>query len=207
MWGYLDDPRLCLFCDVVHESLVCSEQLNWALFIRKILHVLQILQFSSIFWGTQTQLLKRFKHSLMLQKNTRCIKSRGVKTFEQDEDVHIFLVLLKYIFFPCSTALQKQQKLRACFPEDKLSTIYLIFKFKKFSPPRLLMHRVSFWSISECLNLFNSCVWVPQKMLENWRICRTWRIFLMNRAQFNCSEQTRDSWTTSQNKHSRGSSR
>ncbi len=31
MWGYLDDPRL-FFCFVlvVHESLVCSEQLNWA---------------------------------------------------------------------------------------------------------------------------------------------------------------------------------
>jgi len=66
---------------------------------------------------------------------------------------------------------------------------------------------------------FKSCVWVPklssvwkdgsqnhsvtagkgsnmQKMLENWRICRTWRIFLKNRAQFNCSGQTRDSWTT-----------
>ncbi len=84
--------------------LVCSEQLNWSLFFRKILHVLQILQFYSIFWvfepfpavtewfldpsfhpednwETQTQLLKRFKHSLMLQKETRCIKSRGVKTF------------------------------------------------------------------------------------------------------------------------------
>ncbi len=67
---------------VIHESLVCSEQLNWALFFRKILHVLQILQFSSIFfifepfpavtvwfwdpsfhtednWGTQTQLFKK----------------------------------------------------------------------------------------------------------------------------------------------------
>ncbi len=70
------------FVMVVHESLVCSEQLNGALFFRKILHVLQILQFSSIFcifepfpavtvwfwdpsyhtednWGTQTQLFKR----------------------------------------------------------------------------------------------------------------------------------------------------
>ncbi len=48
--GYLDDLRLFLcFVMVVHESLVCSEQLNWALFFRKILHVLQILQFSSIF--------------------------------------------------------------------------------------------------------------------------------------------------------------
>ncbi len=74
----------CFFCFVlvVHESLVCSEQLNWALFFRKILQVLQNLQFSSIFcifepfpavtvwfwdpsvhmednWGTQTQLLKK----------------------------------------------------------------------------------------------------------------------------------------------------
>ncbi len=71
-----------LFCDVVHESLVCSEQLKWALFFRKILHVLQNLQFCNIFcifepfpaatvwfwdpsfhteddWGTQTQLLKK----------------------------------------------------------------------------------------------------------------------------------------------------
>ncbi len=59
------------FVMVVHESLVCAEQLNWALFFRKILHVLQILQFSSIFcisdpsfhtednWRTQTQLLKK----------------------------------------------------------------------------------------------------------------------------------------------------
>ncbi len=29
----------------------------------------------------------------MLQKETRCIKSRGVKTFEQDEDVQIILIL------------------------------------------------------------------------------------------------------------------
>ena len=77
---------------------------------------------------------------------------------------------------------------------------------------------------------FNSCVWVPQlssvwkdgsqnhsvtagkgsniqKILENWWICRIWRIFLKNRAQINCSEQTRDSWTTmTKHKNSRGSS-
>ncbi len=35
----------------------------------------------------------------MLQKETPCIKSRGVKTFEQDEDIQIFLILLKYYFF------------------------------------------------------------------------------------------------------------
>ncbi len=34
------------------------------------------------------------------------------------------------------------------------------------------------------------------KMLQNQRICGTWRIFLKNSGQFNCSGQTRDSWTT-----------
>ncbi len=39
------------------------------------------------------------KKKKMLLKETRCIKSRGVKTFEQYEDVQMFLILLKYIFF------------------------------------------------------------------------------------------------------------
>ncbi len=34
------------------------------------------------------------------------------------------------------------------------------------------------------------------KMLENQRICGTWIIFLKNSRPFNCSGQTRDSWTT-----------
>jgi len=91
-------------------------------------------------WGQlrdwNTTIKKRFKHSLMLQKETRCIKSRGVKTFEQDEDVQIFLILLKYNFFSSfSTALRKLQKILACFPEEKLSTIFLELQIQKFSPP------------------------------------------------------------------------
>ncbi len=46
----------------------------------------------------------------MLQKETLCVKNRGVKTFEQ-EDFHIFLILFKYIYFSFSTALWKQQKI------------------------------------------------------------------------------------------------
>ncbi len=34
----------------------------------------------------------------MLQKKKPCIKSRGVKTFEQNGDVYIFLILPKYLF-------------------------------------------------------------------------------------------------------------
>ncbi len=89
----------------------------------------------------------------MLQKETRCIKSWLLKTFEQDEDFQLFSLLNIYIF-PFITALRKQQKILACFPEDKLSTIYLDLQIQKVFTPRLLMHRVFFWSISECLNLF-----------------------------------------------------
>ncbi len=64
---------------------------------------------------------RRFKCSLMLQKEKPCIKSRGVKTFELNEDVYIFLVLSKYHIFKFSTALQKLQKIFTCFSEDKLS--------------------------------------------------------------------------------------
>ncbi len=47
----------------------------------------------------------------MLQKEKPCIKSQGVKTFERNEDVYIFLVLPKYHVFSFSTALQKLQKI------------------------------------------------------------------------------------------------
>ncbi len=102
---YLNDPQL-FFClvIVVHESLVCPEQLNCLLFFRKILPVPQMLWFSSIFVylnpfqqllydfeihlfsprtteGLVCNYYRRFKVSLMLQKEQPCIKGQGVKTF------------------------------------------------------------------------------------------------------------------------------
>ncbi len=38
---------------------------------------------------------RRFKRSLMLQKEKPCIKSRGVKTFEQNEDVYMLFLQQK----------------------------------------------------------------------------------------------------------------
>ncbi len=61
-----------------------------------------------------------------------------------------FLILLKYIyiyiffFFSFSTSLQKQQKILGCFPEDKLSVIYLDLQIQKVIIPWLLMHRDSY---------------------------------------------------------------
>ncbi len=99
--------------------LVCPEQLNCPLFFQKILRILQILWFSSIFciseplqvetvwcwepsfhtddnWGTHSQQLhKRFKRSLMLQKETRCIKSWRWKLseFEDKGKLNLFCLL------------------------------------------------------------------------------------------------------------------
>ncbi len=108
---------------VVHESLVCPEQLNFPLFFRKILQLTQILWFSSIFVylnpfqqrlydfeihlftprtteGLICNYYRRIKHSPILQKEKICIKSRGVKTFEQNGDEDVLFVLRKYhIFF------------------------------------------------------------------------------------------------------------
>ncbi len=72
-----------------------------------------------------------------------CIKSRGVKTFEPNGDV----------YFSISTALQMLQKIVTCFPEDKISYIYPDLQIQKVFTPRILMHCLSFWSISEHLNL------------------------------------------------------
>ncbi len=143
---------------------------------------------------------------------------RGVKTFEQNEDVQIFLILLNFYFFsPFSIALHKQQKILACFPEDKLST--LIFKFKSFHAPALnawcflLEHQWMFepFLIVESLNC-PQCekmdLNVTQSLLERVQICRRCCKtdgsaehggFFWRTAQFNCSEQTRDSWTTIKN--------
>ncbi len=72
-------------------------------------------------WGTHLQLFQKIQTLTDALKEKPCIKSWGVKTFEQNEDVYIFLVLPKYHIFLFSTALQKLQKIVTCFSLDKLS--------------------------------------------------------------------------------------
>ncbi len=57
-------------------------------------------------------------------------------SIEQNEDVYIFLVSLKYHIFLFSTA---QQKMVTCLPEDKLSYIYPDHQILKVFTPRLLI--------------------------------------------------------------------
>ncbi len=74
----------------------------------------------------------------MLKDIKYTVKS-GVKTFEQNEDLYIFLVLPKYHVFLFSTALQKLQKIVTCFPEDKLSYIYPDLQIQKVFTPRFFL--------------------------------------------------------------------
>ncbi len=64
------------------------------------------------------------------------LRAGGLKTFEQD-DVYIFLYL-KILFFSFSTALQKLQNILTCFPEGKISKLYLDSNYLNVS--RFLLH-------------------------------------------------------------------
>ncbi len=166
----------------------------------------------------------------MLQKETQCIKSWLLKTFEQDEDFQLFS-LLKYIFFSIYYCPSEATEDTCMFPGRQIKyNLPWSSNSKSVHPPALnascvlLEHQwmfepfliVVFESINcpQCekmdLKSYSHC-WKGfkyAKLLENCRIYRTWRICLKNSAQFNCSEQTRDSWTTiTKQKNSRGSSR
>ncbi len=114
---------------VVHESLVCPEQLNCLLFFRKILQVTQTLWFSSIClylnpfqqWmcdfeihlctlrtteGLVCNYYRRFKHSLMLQKKNKHALWAGawkllnrMKILLESRKKRFFLFCLNTIFF------------------------------------------------------------------------------------------------------------
>ncbi len=60
-----------------------------------------------------------------------------MKTFEQNADVYIFLILLKNHIFSFSTALQRLKKILTGFPVDKISKMYPDLQMKKVTPPAL----------------------------------------------------------------------
>ncbi len=112
---------------VVHESLVCPEQLNCLLFFRKILQVPQILWFSSIFVNLNNDCMisrsifsyrgqPRDSYATITEdSNTHWCSRRknhalGRENIWTEKDVYIFLVFPIYDIFSFSTALQKLQK-------------------------------------------------------------------------------------------------
>ncbi len=85
--------------------------------------------------GLKHKLLKKVKHSLMLQKNTRRIKSWLLKTFEQDEDFQLFSFVEIYIFFHLLLPFGSNRRYLHVSRKTNEVQFTLIFKFKKFSPP------------------------------------------------------------------------
>ncbi len=127
---------------VAHESLVCSEQLNWALFFWTILHGPRNLQFSSIFcifepYPATTVGMRDSNTTIKKGLNIHRCSRKKPDALRDGRMSKFFLFCRRIFFFSFSTALWKQQKSLACFPEDKLSTIYLDPQIQKV----LLMHR------------------------------------------------------------------
>ncbi len=134
------------FVIVVHESLVCPEQLNVLLFFRKILNFPQILWFSCIVvylkpfqqWlyafeihpftprsteGLICNYYSRFKRSLMLQKEKTCIFFIYYCPSETTRDSYMFPRRQNKLNLPWSSIL-------LCFEYDK--NVYLIWCFPEY---------------------------------------------------------------------------
>ncbi len=150
---------------VVHESLVCPDQLNCLLFFRKILQLPQILWFFSIFvysnpfqqWlynfeihlftlrtteGLICNYYRRFKHSLMLEKEKHALRAGGNLKIRVHLTYFVFCETCKYSIF-CSfwrAVLNKIKKwylgkIRKMYTSSFCSKVFtfLVFKFYKFS--------------------------------------------------------------------------
>ncbi len=104
-------------------------------------------------WGTQTTIKKRSNIHRCSRKKPDALRDGRMSKF--------FLFCRNIIFFPFITALWKQQKLFACFPEDKLSTIYLDPQIQKVFTPWLLMLQTKGSQTFEWgyLNNFSFFVW------------------------------------------------
>lgn len=80
--------------------------------------------------------------------------------------------------------------------------------FKKFTPPRPYCVVFPSWVTVIILKYGSQKQRVTvvkgsdmQNMLEKPKMCKTWRSFLKNSEQFNCSGHTRNSWITCETHH------
>ncbi len=113
---------------VVHESLVCPEQLNFLLFFWKSFsHRGQL----SDNWGTTEGQLKDSYATITEGSNAHWCSRRknharagGWKLLNKMKMCTFFLFCLNVFFSLFSTGLQKLQKIVSCFPEDKISSMY-----------------------------------------------------------------------------------
>ncbi len=122
----------------------------------------------------------------------------------------VFWETCKYL---CSLLSAVPNEKNMIFKQNE-KNVHNIILFKSLHP-RLLMHCVAFLSIStfppfviavyeslscpQCENMDLKIIVTVgkgsnmQKMLENQRMCRSWRIILKNSRQMNCSGPVRDS--------------
>ncbi len=124
---------------VVHESLVCPEQLNCLVFFRKKNAFLCIwtlsnndcIIFRSIFShrgqlrDSNATITEDSNAHWCSRRKNNALRAGAWKLLNRMKMCIFFLFCLNIIyFFWFSTALQKQQKIVICFQEDKWSQIY-----------------------------------------------------------------------------------
>ncbi len=121
---------------VVHESIVCSEQLNRALFFRKILHVLQILQIfqhllhvSTLSSGNCMILRSIFSHWGQLRDSNTTIKKGSTIALLIGYTVIFYYVLFKCILF---------NSLKLLFNDKNEIFTWIIFTITVFKNNNLL---------------------------------------------------------------------
>ncbi len=158
----------------VHESIVCPEQLNCLLSFRKILQLPQIIfvfqhfcvfePFPTMtvwFWdpsfhteGLICNYYRRFKRSLMLQKEKTCIISRGWKLLNRMKMCTVFLFCLNIIFFYYYYCPSEVTEDTYMFPrrQNKLNLPWSS-NSKRFHPPTLNASTIIF-SCGLYVNIF-----------------------------------------------------
>ncbi len=97
--------------------------------------------------------IKKVQHSLMLQKEHDALRA-GCWNFGTGWRFPTFFLLWNIYFFPFYYCPSEATEDTCMFPGRQIKYNLPWSSNSKVFTPRLLMHRVSFWSISECLNLF-----------------------------------------------------
>ncbi len=166
----------------------------------------------------------------MLQKNTRCIKSRGWKLFEFEDQGKLYLICFRETCKYLLLLPKGSNKWKKIYISTKEKSWKSSSCFKSFQQPALnascvlLEHQWMFEPflivVFESINCPQCERWISNhtvtagkgsNMQKCWKTAESterggfvWRTVLSS----NCSEQTRDSWTTNtKQKNSRGSSR
>ncbi len=170
MWGYLDEPRLCfvLWCCSWVSCLFWTEHCPPGPADSSVFqHLLHIWTLSS----SDCMIVRSiFSHRGQLRDSNTTIKKgsnihwcsrrkhdalrAGGENFWTGWRCPNFSYFVEISFFSIYYCTSEATEATCMFPRRQVKYNLPDLQIQKVFTPRLLMHRVFFWSISECLNLF-----------------------------------------------------